>query len=431
MKSNKFYLMVFIIILYFSIIFQISSSLSTNNSLEFNWSRKWGGQDVEIGYGAAIDSSDNIYFTGTSYSFGPGDSAIVLLKYDDSGSLLWNITWGGSSYDLSYGVTVDSLDNIYLAGETGSFGAGGVDMVLVKYDSSGEQLWNRTWGGSAMLNVDKGWGVEVDSLENVYLVGVSNNFGAGEEDIILVKYDSYGIQLWNRTWGGSLSDFGYAIAIDSLDYIYLVGTTFSSGAGEEDIILVKYDSSGTPLWDRTWGGGLSDIGYGIAIDSTGNIYLTGITNSFGTGMDDMVLVRFDNSGTQLWNRTWGGNSFDSGSDIVIDSAGNVYVLGSTKSFSIEPDILLVKYNNSGTELWNHTWGGDNREICTCGAMDSSGNIYLGGHSDTYTSFSNMLLVRFGYKEEKGAGAIFSYNLLIIISLIGLITTIYLKKKYKK
>ncbi len=366
MKNKRSYLTMVILVMYFSFILQISSVLSTNNSFGVNWYRKWGGNDPENGNGVAVDSSDNIYFVGYSYSFGQGSSAIAVLKYDNSGTLLWNRTWGGSSYDKSYGVTVDSLDNVYLTGETGSFGAGGVDMVLVKYDSSGIQLWNRTWGGSAILNVDTGWGVEVDSLDNIYLVGVSNNFGAGEEDIILVKYDSSGVQLWNRTWGGALSDSGFGIALDSSNNIFIVGETFSFGAGEEDIILVKYDSSGVQLWNRTWGGALSDSSYGIAIDSTDNIYLTGETGSFGAGGDDMVLVKYDNSGIQLWNRTWGG---------------------------------------------------DNREICYCGAVDSSDNLYLGGFSDTYVTYSDMLLVNFGYKEGPTGGDAFPLELIIITSSV--------------
>ncbi len=432
MKNKKYYLKVFILVLYFTL--QMSSVLSTNNSFGFRWSHTWGGTSSEVGYGVAVDSSDNIFFAGYTESYGPGYVAMLVLKYDNSGTLLWNRTWGGNDYDNCYAVVVDSSDNVYLAGETDSFGAGGFDMVLVKYDSTGEQLWNRTWGGSTISNRDNAFGVTVDSLDNVYLVGETNDFGAGEEDMVLVKYNSIGTQLWNRTWGGILSDTGLGITIDSSDNIYLAGSSYSFGAGEEDMILVKYNSIGTQLWNRTWGGVLSDTGLGITIDSSDNIYLAGTTYSFGEGDRDMVLVKYDNNGVQLWNRTYGGNRFDDANDVIVDSFDNIYIVGDTKSIpKIEPDIVLVKYNSSGVQLFNHTWGGDYVELCFGGVVDSSDNIYLGGTKHDYTSMSNMLLVKFGYREEQAQGEpeVSGYSLLIILSLIGLITVVYSKRRYKK
>ncbi|MFX0043746.1 MAG: SBBP repeat-containing protein, partial [Candidatus Hodarchaeota archaeon] len=430
--NKKYYLTVFILVLYYTI--QISSVLSTNNSFGYRWSRTWGGTSTDVGYGVAVDSSDNIYFVGYTESYGPGYVAMLVLKYDDSGTLLWNRTWGGSDYDNCYAVAVDSSDNVYLAGETDSFGAGGYDMILVKFDNSGVQLWNRTWGGSTISKRDDAWGVTVDSLDNVYLVGETNDFGEGEEDMVLVKYDSTGAQLWNRTWGGSLSDSGLEVAVDSSDNVYLAGRSYSFGAGEADMVLVKYDSTGEQLWNRTWGGTLSDEGLGVTIDSSDNIYLTGTTYSFGEGDRDMVLVKYDSTGEQLWNRTYGGNRFDDANDVMIDSFDNVYIVGDTKSIpKIEPDIVMVKYTSSGVQLFNQTWGGDYIELCYGGAIDSADNVYLGGTKDDYASMSNMLLVKFGYREEQGQGKpeISGYSLLIVLSLIGLITVAYSKRKYKK
>ncbi|GAG83365.1 unnamed protein product, partial [marine sediment metagenome] len=196
----------------------------------------------------------------------------------------WNLTWGGSDFDEGYALTVDNSDDVYLAGNTYGFGAGNSDLVLVKYDSLGMQQWNRTWGGS---NYDYGNGIAVDSSDNIYLTGQTNSFGAGSSDMVLVKYDSSGLQQWNRTWGGSLGDSGNAITVDSLDNIYIVGGTSSFGDIYGDIVIVKYDGSGVIQWYRTWGGALDDYGMGIAIDSLDNIYLGGYTYSV-----DMFLVKY-------------------------------------------------------------------------------------------------------------------------------------------
>ena len=147
----------------------------------------------------------------------------------------WYTTWGGSGDDGGSDIALDSSNNIYLAGITTSFGAGDFDMALVKYNNMGEQQWNTTWGGS---NFDTASGIAVDSSDNVYLVGITVSFGAGQSDMVIVKYNSLGEQQWNTTWGGSGGDLGYGIAVDSSDNIYLVGSTYSFGAGHNDMVFV-------------------------------------------------------------------------------------------------------------------------------------------------------------------------------------------------
>jgi hypothetical protein len=197
---------------------------------------------------------------------------------------------------------VDSSGNIYIAGYTFSFGAGMEDIVLVKYNGNGGQQWNRMWGGGSS---DVCWGLEIDSLDNIYLVGSTWSFGAGAGDVVLVKYDGDGVQQWYRTWGGSNSDRGRGVVLDSLGNIYLAGYTNSFGVGYNDLVLVKYYGNGTQHWYRTWGGVGSDYGHGVAVDSSGNIYLTGFTSSFGEGSYDMVLVKYDgNDGVLIKAMEW-------------------------------------------------------------------------------------------------------------------------------
>jgi len=201
MKNKKYSMIVFISILYFSLIFQetitlfieqdakdsrnIRSSSSASNSFEVDWYRTWGGRFEDRGNGIAVDSLDNVYLAGEAYGFGAGGTDLVLVKYDSSGVQQWNRTWGGSYDDNGHGVAVDSSDNVYLAGYTSSFGAEDRDIALVKYNSSGVQQWSRIWGG---IHGDLGNGVAVDSSENIYLSGVTYSFGVGNGDMVLVKY---------------------------------------------------------------------------------------------------------------------------------------------------------------------------------------------------------------------------------------------------
>ena len=162
-----------------------------------------------------------------------------------------NRTWGGVENEIGKDIVFDSFYNVYFFGETWSFGAGGRDLCLVKYDYSGTQLWNRTWGGNSLEYARK---ILLDSSENIYLIGVTRSFGEGENDMCIIKFNSLGEQMWNKTWGGYETDYAYDAVIDSLDNIYIAGYTYSFGAGGNDICLVKYDYSGTQLWNRTCGG---------------------------------------------------------------------------------------------------------------------------------------------------------------------------------
>jgi len=374
--------------------FNIKVPITSNDYPEYLWNITWGGNDDDYGSDIAFDSAEYIYITGFTESFGAGDADIILVKYNRLGEQQWNTTWGGSYSEQASCNAIDSLNNIYLAGFTHSFGAGSGDMFLVKYDSSGVKQWNTTWGGS---DGDLATAIALDSSDNIYLAGFTSSFEVGGWDIILVKYNSLGEQQWNTTWGGDNNDYGYAVALDSSDNIYLAGETRSSGAGHTDIVLVKYNSLGEQQWNTTWGGGFSHHCATIALDSLDNIYLAGFTHSFGVEDYDMFLVKYNNLGEQQWNSTWGGNDDDYGSDIAFDSAEYIYITGFTESFGAGgTDIILVKYNSLGEQQWNTTWGGSGEDMAISIAIDSLNNIFLGGYTSSFGIGGNdLVLVKYG------------------------------------
>ncbi len=404
--------------------------LSASNSVAIEWNRTWGGSEREYGSGVAVDSLNNVYLAGITTRGPAGSYDMVLVKYNSSGVQQWNRTWGGSKEDSGRRVTVDSSDNVYLAGNTYSFGAGSLDMVLVKFDSSGVQQWNRTWGGS---DDDYGHGVAVDSSDNVYLAGGTESFGAESYDMVLVKYDSSGVQQWNRIWDGGDADYGRGVAVDSSNNVYLAGDTRSFGAGSFDMVLVKYDSSGVQQWYHTWGGGDGDYGSEVTVDSSDNLYLAGYTRSFGAGSSDMVLVKYDSSGVQQWNRTWGGSDGESGSGVAVDSTNNVYLAGETESFGAGyEDMVLVKFDSSGVQQWYRTWGGSEWDVGNGVAVDSSDSVYLAGFTYSFgAGYEDLVLVKFGVEKREKEQAISGYDLLLFTCVIGVITAISLHKKYSK
>jgi len=350
------------------------------------WYRTWGGYDFhDYGESVAIDSVDNIYLGGTTDSFGVRVQDLCLIKYDNLGAQLWNRTWGTNDYDSGKGVVVDSSDNVYLAGYTFDDDARDGEMVLVKYNSMGVLQWDRIWGGGD--DIDHCYAIAIDSFDNIYLAGETQSIGAGCTDMCLVKYDSSGSRKWVRTWGGSGCDNCKAIAVDSSDNIYLAGTYGGN------ICLVKYNNSGYFEWYRTWGGSGDDHGYAVAIDSSDSIYLGGTEDDrtpFFTNYN-MGLIKYNSSGVEQWSRIWDGGGNEGCYSITFDSLENIYIVGYTDSYGVGGnDMCLVKYDRLGVQQWNFTWGGNKNDECFAIALDSIENIYLAGDTESYGAGGNDL-----------------------------------------
>jgi len=353
---------------------------------ETYWINLLGGSGNDYGYGVATDSSNNIIVCGYTNSDGAGSDDLLVAKYNSSGTLQWGKTLGGSSSDYGYAVATDSFNNIIVCGFTRSDGAGGRDVLVAKYNSSGTLQWDKTLGGSSD---DAGYGVAIDSSDNIIVCGYTYS----SVDLLVAKYNSSGTLQWAKSLGGAVSDIGRAVAIDSSDNIIVCGYTQSDGAGDYDFLVAKYNSSGTLQWDKTLGGSGTDYGYGVAIDSSDNIIVCGHTNSDGAGGYDLLVAKYNSSGTLQWEKTLGGSSDDRGYAVAIDSSDNIIVCGRTFSDGAGGyDFLVAKYNSSGTLQWDKTLGGSGTDYGYAVAIDSSDNIIVCGFTDSDGAGGDDLLV---------------------------------------
>ena len=347
--------------------------LKLSNGID-QWTSTWGGNSYETSLGITMDSSDNIYITGFTYSFGEGSQDMFLIKYNSSGDILWNKTWGGIASDAGHGISIDSKDNIYVTGETESFGAGSVDMFLAKYNSSGKQLWNKTWGD---IESQYGYGIAVDLSDDIYITGTGGNM------MFIVKYNSSGGQMWNCTWGQDYGAYGYEIVVDSFGDIYVSGIT--STYNSSGIYLVKYTPEGTYLWNNTRDQDYLDhLGYGMAVDSINNLYIACNLRSTTPNVlnFDIVLIKYNLYGVYQWNSTFNGDIRDSGMDVAIDSSDNIYLLGISSDFAyMNRDTYLVKYKPTGEMEWYVKWDKGNKDDGCAIAIDYEDNIYLTGSTD--------------------------------------------------
>ena len=290
---------------------------SSGNEL---WARRYDGpaKGTDEASFVVVDSSGNIYVTGTSEGEGTDDD-YATIKYGPDGSELWVARYNGpdSGRDVASSVALDRSTNLYVTGSSGT----------IKYDNDGNKLWHRRRGSSD---------IAIDGSGDVYVIG----FRAG---YVTIKYDSLGNELWVQRYeeAGKWQGGAFAITLDSSCNVYV------TGEGDNDYLTVKYDSDGNQLWAKKYDGTAKyseDKAFDITVDVFGNVYVTGVSDGSGT-REDGVTIKYDSSGNQLWVARYDGpeNGFDGASDIVVDASGNVYVSGSANGSDAGYDYVTIKY----------------------------------------------------------------------------------------
>ncbi|MFX1375283.1 MAG: SBBP repeat-containing protein [Promethearchaeota archaeon] len=300
-------------------------------------------------------------------------SADSSLSISNNAGCEWNRTWDKDGEDVAIYIKIDSSDNIYVTGAS-NFQGSGMSLFLLKYNSSGNLQWNRTW---AVTGDTLGYGIAFDSLDNIYVTGMSFNPPLVGPSSILLKYNSEGVLDWYRQFVIGDNSICSGIAIDSSNNIFLSGVVIFGT--NEDILLVKCNNEGFVQWNRTWGGANQDVAFKIALDSLDNIYLAGTIDYFG-GDSDICLVKYDSSGNKLWHSIRDEGNADMGWNVALDSSDDIYLVGSSGSFG-STDACLIKFNSSGHHQWNRTWGGSNDDFVMGLEIDSSDNVFIGGSID--------------------------------------------------
>ena len=282
----------------------------------------------------------------------------------------WGKTFGGTDYDRSYSVQQTSDGGYIIAGTTESYGAGNGDFWLVKTDSNGNKQWDKTFGGT---NIDGASSVQQTSDGGYILAGYTGSYGAGNFDFWLVKTDSEGNKEWDRTFGGTSRDEAYSVQQTS-DGGYII--TGSTEIGGYDFWLVKTDSNGNKQWNATFGGISWDVAHSVQQTSDGGYIFAGYTGSYGAGFTDAWLVKTDSEGHKVWDKTFGGANTDSADSVQQTSDGGYILAGNTYSYGAgRSDFWLVKTDSDGNKQWDKTFGGSNDDDAYNGLDDYCSYAY--------------------------------------------------------
>jgi len=313
---------------------------------------------------------------GTTLSYGAGGNDFWFVKTNASGAVQWSHAYGGSGQDEGWRFVQTSDGGYVLTGATTSYGAGSYDFWLVKIDAVGNVIWSRTFGGAA----DDHAACVIQTLDGGFAVGGHTySYGAGGGDYWLVKTDANGNMLWNHTYGGPyLDDLNYIVQTSDGGYA-LAGFSLSYGAGAQDIWLVKTDANGTMLWNHTYGGTADENCWGVEQTADGGYVLGGQSMSYTNGAKDMWMVKTNANGIAQWNRHFGGSSNDWCNSIHQTWDGGYILAGWTQSFGAGSlDLYMVKTDVSGNALWTRTYGGTGwDQITTVRRTSDDGYVALG------------------------------------------------------
>lgn len=340
-------------LLFFAIILSPCYANAQDQVVE-EWVRTWVSLSAAD---LAVDSSGNAYITGRNN----GDYQTA--KYDTKGNQLWlkNYDYDGD-WDVATSLAVDSSGNVYVTGSIGVYGTRAPDVMTIKYDPNGNELWSR--------RVDNGWDrspiIKVDSSGNVYVAWSSGPDCCSTQALTVIKYDSEGNELWFRR---NSNDIGIvqAITLDSSGNLYLTGVGYGA-------ITVKYDANGNELWVRYYNNGKYLSPSAIAADSSGNVYITGESYGGIPWTWGYATIKYDTDGNELWATTY-DKCVDSDAirnrGLVVDSSGNVYIAGNCGNSNAN----LIKYDRNGNQLWINQYVHDNSSVPSL-AIDIFDNVYL-------------------------------------------------------
>ena len=352
------------------------------------WAKTYHGNSIRNAHSAIVkQTSDGGYimagdalFDGSSY----GD--IAVLKLDRNGNVLWQKAYSGTgtSRDEPADIIQTSEGGYILVGTIFNTFGGNAFWVL-KLDADGNVSWQQMFGGS---NADYPSNI-VQTADGGYIIaGYTYSFGANS-DIWILKLSSNGGVLWQKVYGGPGYEFGRIQQVSDGGYVIAGATMSSSGNSTADILVMKLDQSGNVIWEKIYAGSQLDSASAMIETPDREYIISGGTYSFGAGNEDVFVLKLDENGNIIWQKTYGGTSNDFANNIIRTSDNCYTVAANTYSFPVIntlSNILLFKIDDEGTLLWQKTYGGSGIDFVRSIQQTEDGGYIAGGSSSSFDEY---------------------------------------------
>ncbi len=340
------------------------------------WDKTFGGSDRDVAL-SIIQTEDGGYaISGYTRSKGKGKADAWAIKLDEWGNMVWDKTFGLSDNDVAFSIIQTEDGGYAISGYTIFKNIGEADFYIIILDEKGNKLWNKTFFES---NWDCAYSIIQTKDEGYVISGYTWSKGAGKADAWVIKLDNKGNMVWNKTFGGSENDEAHSIIQTKDGYYIIVGTTQSKGAGEWDTWIIKLDEQGNMEWDKTFGGSDDDCAYSIIQTEDGGYAISGYTRSKGKGKTDAWVIKLNNKGNMVWNKTFGGYDNDIARSIIQTEDGDYVIVGETQSKGAgEWDAWIIKLDKQGNIEWDKTIGGSSWDSILSIIQTEDGDYVVAG-----------------------------------------------------
>ena len=372
-----------IVFIFFLLISTINAQVTQEWVIRYNGP----GNGIDNAYSMAVDGLGNVYVTGSSYGGSGNTDDYATIKFNSAGVQQWVVRYNGTGdyWDEAYSIAVDGSGNVYVAGRSWGGVYSEYNYATIKYNSAGVQQWVKKYVGLEPSNHED-WARSIAVWAgNVYVTGRSRG-SKTNYDFVTIKYNSAGDEVWVQSYNGPGNGFDDAtsIAVDGSGNVYVTGGSEGSGTGL-DYATIKYNSAGVQEWVRRYNGPGNDYDRAnfMAVDGTGNVYVTGESFGSGTGYD-YATIKYNSAGVQQWVPRYNGpgNNFDQALSLAVDGSGNVFVTGASQGSGTSRDYATVKYSSLGFQQWASRYNGpgNSDDNATSIAMDGLGYVYVTGSS---------------------------------------------------
>jgi hypothetical protein len=350
------------------------------------WQKIFGSSGAEVANSVRQTTDKGYIIAGYTTSYGAGGEDVYLIKTDANGNKTWQKTFGTTGEEWAQSVQQTSDGGFIIAGSS-------ADARLIKTDANGKKSWQKTFGGFGLDGLNS---VEQTKDGGYILAGYTSSYGEGTIDVYLIKTDANGKKTWQRVYGGDGSEVARAVKQTSDNGYIIAGYTTSYGAGSADVFLIKTNSNGNKTWQKTFGGEKYDEAYSVQQTADSGFIVAGRTQSYGAGGSDVWLIKTDSTGKKMWQRTFGSTLEDEAHSVQQTQDGGFIIAGfTTRASTGYTDVFLIKTDADGKKSWQKTLGGSNAfDYANCVQQTKDGGFIIAGSREASVSaLSDVYLIK--------------------------------------